>query len=229
MGLLAISIIEISELINPKLKLDAEIIFNFMLIVFEGIDRSGKSTQVKRLFNHLFSGVDFRVAKSREPWNDEIRKYLKRHTLSPDEQLDLILTDRASHCFFIEDLFNMGLNVMLCDRYTPSTLAYQGYGHGLDLAMLRKRNEKATGGLEPDLVLLFDCPVSVAVNRGEGRPLDKIEQDILFLERVRLGYLELMGNEKNYHLIDAAQSEDSVFDQVVGAVMPLLNRCLTVA
>jgi len=200
------------------------------LVVFEGINGSGKSTQVKRLFNHLPNiQPGMRVAKSREPWSEDIRRHLKRNTISPDEQLSLILTDRASHCFFIEDLFSMGVDVMLCDRYTPSTLAYQGYGHGLDLSMLRKQNEKVTGGLEPDLVLLFDCPVSVAVKRGECRPLDKIEQDILFLERVRLGYLELMANEKNYHLIDATQSEDSVFNQVVSAVMPLLSKCLAVA
>ena len=112
-------------------------------------------------------------------------------------------------------------DLVLCDRYTDSTLAYQGYGHGLNLDNLRKLNHEATGGIDPDMVILFDCPVEVAVRRDLDKPLDKIERDLLFLDRVRFGYLEL-ARENNWIVINATQTTTRITQEISGILMGII-------
>lgn len=181
-------------------------------IVFEGIDRSGKTTQINRLYHYL-KEKEIKFFKTREPYSDATREKLKTTILKPEEQLDLILKDRIEHCHLIRYMMENS-DVVLCDRFTLSTVAYQGYGHGLDLYQINKMNEVATQGLTPDLVLVFDCPVGVAVKRGQDKPLDVMERDLFFLERVRAGYLHL-SSQYGYSLIDANRTEDKILNETL--------------
>ena len=185
------------------------------LIVFEGIDRSGKTTQVKKLYDH-FTALKLGFYITREPCNRNVRFELKNGNLSPKQQLELILKDRCEHCHLTKHLLESA-DLVLCDRFTGSTFAYQGYGHGLDLDVLRELNEVATGGIKPDMTILFDCPVDVAIKRNFGKPLDKVEQDLHFLDRVRFGYLEL-ARENNWIVIDATRSECQIFAELLGII-----------
>ena len=189
------------------------------LIAFEGIDRSGKTTQIRKLYDH-FAALKLKFYITREPCDYDVRFELKNGFLTPEQQLKLILKDRIKHNPTIKYLLEDS-DLVLCDRYTDSTLAYQGYGHGLDLDNLRKLNHDATGGIDPDMVILFDCPVEVAVRRNLDKPLDKVERDLLFLDRVRFGYLELAG-QNGWTVIDANQSEDLVFEEVKKLIVPMI-------
>lgn len=185
------------------------------LIAFEGIDRSGKTTQIRKLYDH-FAALKLKFYITREPCDYDVRFELKNGCLTPEQQLKLILKDRIKHNPTIKYLLEDS-DLVLCDRYTDSTLAYQGYGHGLDLDNLRKLNHDATGGIDPDMVILFDCPVEVAVRRNLDKPLDKVERDLLFLDRVRFGYLEL-ARQNNWIVIDATRSECQVFAELLGII-----------
>jgi dTMP kinase len=185
------------------------------LIVFEGIDRSGKTTQVKKLYDH-FTALKLGFYITREPCNRNVRFELKNGNLSPKQQLELILKDRCEHCHLTKHLLESA-DLVLCDRFTGSTFAYQGYGYGLDLDVLRELNEVATGGIKPDMTILFDCPVDVAIKRNFGKPLDRVEQDLHFLDRVRFGYLEL-ARENDWVVIDATRSECQIFTELLGII-----------
>lgn len=185
------------------------------LIAFEGIDRSGKTTQIRKLYDH-FAALKLKFYITREPCDYDVRFELKNGFLTPEQQLKLILKDRIKHNPTIKYLLEDS-DLVLCDRYTDSTLAYQGYGHGLNLDNLRKLNHDATGGIDPDMVILFDCPVEVAVRRNLDKPLDKVERDLLFLDRVRFGYLEL-ARQNNWIVIDATRSECQVFAELLGII-----------
>lgn len=187
------------------------------LVVFEGIDRSGKTTQLNRFYDYL-QKIEIKFFVTREPNNRDVRFLLKSGNLSPEDQLDLILRDRVEHSHLIKFLLEDS-ELVLCDRFTPSTLAYQGYGHGMDIERLNALNEKATQGIKADKVILFDCPIDRALKRNTGKPLDHIEQDPLFLDRVRFGYLEL-ARKNNWDVIDASQSPDQVFEAVKNLILP---------
>jgi dTMP kinase len=139
---------------------------------------------------------------------------------SPTE-LFLYLADRAQH---VQEVILPALNagqIILCDRYTDSTLAYQGYGRGIDLELLRRLNELANRGVQPDLTFLLDCPVEVGLARTAQRQLnapagenreDRFERETLeFHERVRAGFLELARAEPNrFRVIDAARAAGDI-------------------
>jgi len=136
-------------------------------ITFEGGDGSGKTTQLKALESHLRARGKSCLS-TREPGGtslgDLIRQVLlevgKQPITSPTE-LFLYLADRAQH---IHEVIIPALEqgkIVLCDRHTDSTLAYQGYGRGIDLGLLRSLNDIASQGIKPDLTLLFDCPVEI--------------------------------------------------------------------
>ena len=189
------------------------------LIAFEGIDRSGKTTQIRKLYDH-FAALKLKFYITREPCDYDVRFELKNGCLTPEQQLKLILKDRIKHNPTIKYLLEDS-DLVLCDRYTDSTLAYQGYGHGLDLDNLRKLNHDATGGIDPDMVILFDCPVEVAVRRNLDKPLDKVERDLLFLDRVRFGYLEL-ARQNNWIVIDATQTTTRITQEISGILMGVI-------
>ena len=200
-------------------------------ITFEGVDGSGKTTQLKALENHLIArGKD--CISTREPGGTSLGRLIrqalledgKRPVASPAE-LFLYLADRAQH---VQEIILPALEqakVVLCDRHTDSTLAYQGYGRGIELGLLRSLNEIASRGLRPDLTLLFDCPVEIGLSRTVQRQSragskrsreDRFEREkIEFHEKVRKGFLELARAEpERFRIIDAARSAPEVEREV---------------
>lgn len=197
-----------------------------MFISFEGIEGSGKSTAQRLLAEHL-QGLGYDPLLTREPGGCALGRSLRpilldarTRGLSSRAELYLFLADRAQHVAeVIRPALEAGQTV-LCDRYADSTLAYQGYGRGLDPEHLRRINDMATGGLMPDLTLLLDLPVHCGLeraglrNREEGTVLSEGRFDaesLEFHERVRQGYRSLAAEEpERFAIIDAAQPPEDV-------------------
>lgn len=195
-----------------------------LLIVFEGTDGTGKSTQLRLLADAL-QERGLNVITSREPtegrYGQEIRKlYTNRNTISREEELDLFLADRKEH---VETLLTPALNagkVILCDRYYLSTIAYQGAA-GLDPARILARNDFAP---EPDLALLFHAPIQTGVDRitkGRGESLNDFEKEE-YLRKVASHFAEM--DFPFIRRIDASGSIEEIHQQILGLLQPILDR-----
>lgn len=196
-------------------------------VTFEGGDGSGKTTQIKALANYLTSKGQACLV-TREPGGTDLGVMLRRVLLeaggapiAPSSELFLYLADRAQHVSEVIRPAVAAGTIVLCDRFTDSTLAYQGYGRGLDLALLRRFNSVADDGTRPDLTLLLDCPVDVGLGRtahrqkqsqGDAPREDRFERERLeFHDKVRSGFLELARQEpERFRVVDAAQSAEEV-------------------
>lgn len=204
-----------------------------IFITCEGIEGSGKTTQVRRLAEVLRSqGLE--VVETREPGGTLVAEKI-RHVLlqmagepiTPQSEVLLVLAARSQHVtHVIEPALRRGA-VVLCDRFHDSTFAYQGYARGVDVAQLVKLNRFATKGMEPDLTLLFDVSVSLGLARrrketgGQNR-LDR--ESVTFHERVRRGFLALARqHRKRIKKVDAKQSPDGVARVVESLVQRLLS------
>jgi dTMP kinase len=183
------------------------------LITFEGGDGSGKTTQMKRLESHLTSKGKTCLL-TYEPGGTELGKWIRkviveggRGEVANEMELFLYLADRAQH---IHEVIRPAMEegkIVLCDRFTDSTLAYQGYGRGFDLELLQRMNQLAGGGLQPDLTLLLDCAPETALSRARRRTIEQFpgesrgdrfeSQNLEFHERVRGGFLEIARAEPN--------------------------------
>lgn len=189
-------------------------------IVLDGIDGSGKTSLLTLLMEWLKINTKIKLYRTEEPFDRKIRQRLKTTQFTPVHQLDLLLEDRREHCqYTIRPMIDCGFWVF-CDRYSASTLAYQGYGHGLDIPRIERLDREATEGLKPDMTIILDCLVENAIKR-KIEPLDYMEVDRPFLERVRLGYLELAG-QHSWSVIDANQPQEQVFEEVKKLVLPLV-------
>lgn len=190
-----------------------------MFITFEGPEGSGKTSQLPALATYL-QGLGYKVVCTREPGgtaiSDQIREVLtsmKNQELHPRTEILLFLAARAQ---LVEQVIKPALEVgkiVLCDRYGDSTLAYQGYGHGLDLKILRQMLEFATDHLTPDLTLLLDLEVEVGLARKKkGAEWNRLDAYALaFHKRVREGYHQLIAEEpKRWVTVDATQDIDTV-------------------
>ena len=191
-----------------------------MFITLEGPDGSGKSMQVPARSDFI-RGMGYEVLSTREPGGtfigDQIREVIMRmenKSMHPRTEILLFCAARAQ---IVAELIRPQLEkgvVVISDRYADSTLAYQGYGHGVDLAVLRQLLNFATGGLTPDLTLLFDVDIETGLSRrqaggGEWNRLDDYE--LAFHRRVRAGYLELAEAEpQRWVRVDAAQTPQQV-------------------
>lgn len=168
------------------------------LIVFEGVEGCGKTTQLHKTHQWLES-LSLSVVVTREPGGTslgiDLRELLLNNaTQAIDDSTELLLyaADRAQH---VEELLRPELakrKIVLCDRYVDSTVAYQGYGRGLNLALIAQLNQIATKGLESDLTIWFDIDVAISLARKQPDQSDRIEkQAIEFHRRVQQGYTEL--------------------------------------
>lgn len=186
-------------------------------ITFEGPDGSGKSTQIKRLYEHLQT-LGYDAYLTREPGgtaiSEEIRGLL--HDLNHREMAPRaeILLYSAARAQLVKQVIRPHLaagGIVLCDRYYDSTLAYQGYGHGLDLDTLRRITEFATEGLRPDLTLLLDLDAAAGLARRQtgGVEWNRLDDYALaFHQRVRQGYLTLAAAEpQRWVQFDALQDK----------------------
>jgi len=190
------------------------------LIVFEGVEGCGKTTQMQLCFQWLES-LNISVLLTREPGGTELGKDLRALLLEKSlskpvgEVTELLLyaADRAQH---IEEELKPNLDTgkfILCDRYTDSTIAYQGYGRGLDMSLINNLNQIATGGLKSDITIWLDVDVEVGLSRKRGQTkLDRIEQETMdFHRRVQQGYTELaVSNPSRIVKIDGNYNQDIV-------------------
>ncbi len=199
------------------------------LITVEGIDGAGKSTQVERLAAFL-TARGHRLVGTREPGATALGRELRRMVLgreigfSPDAELLLFLADRAEHVATVIAPALAAGTLVLCDRFADSTLAYQGYGRGRDLARIRRWNADASAGVEPDLTLLLDCPVELGAERRH-RETDRYQVlDRGFHERVRQGFLtEAAAAPTRVHVIDASRDLDAVTTEVARVTLEWLT------
>ena len=198
-----------------------------VLITFEGVEGSGKTTQMQHLERWL-KGRGHRVERTAEPDGTALGAGIRRlFDLGPQPlaEVFLFMAARRQH---VADKLGPWLargRVVLCDRYTDATVAYQGYGRGIDRELIRELNVQATGGLAPDLTLLFDIAPSAGLRRIRNRKLDHFEREALaFHRRVRRGYLEILRAEpKRVRLIHAARPAEAVTAQVTATVGEFLR------
>jgi dTMP kinase len=198
-----------------------------VLITFEGVEGSGKTTQMLRLERWL-DRQGHRVERTAEPDGTPLGAGIRRlFDLSPQPLTEVFLFMAARRQHVAEKIgpwLAQG-RIVLCDRYTDATVAYQGYGRGVDRDLIRELNVRATGGVLPDLTLLFDLAPAAGLRRIRGRKLDHFEREALaFHRRVRRGYLEILRAEpKRVRLIRAARPPEAVAAEVTGRVGEFLR------
>jgi dTMP kinase len=202
-------------------------------ITFEGPEGCGKTTQMKLLANY-FTEQGSPVVLTREPGGcpiaDKIRQVLldaANSSMVPLAELFLYAAARAQH---VSEIITPALDagkIVLCDRFTDATVAYQGHGRQLDHALIEQLNRLATGRLRPHLTILLDCPVEVGLRRAlaridatTGAKEERFEQEsIQFHQRVRAGYLQLAAAEpERFVVIDGSQAILEVQAAITAAV-----------
>jgi dTMP kinase len=205
-------------------------------ITFEGIDGSGKSTQMRMLASVLRVG-GFEVVTTREPGGTPLGKRLRMALLDAQAEVDplaellLYAADRAQH---VRTLLRPALetsHIVLSDRYADATVAYQGAGRGFTSELIADVVALATGGLKPDLTLIFDIAVAESLTRTRRRELseqgkDRLDsEDVEFHARVRDAYLEIAAAEpERVRIIEAGGSIEETHVKVLEVVMPFLEE-----
>ncbi len=191
------------------------------LVVFEGPEGAGKSTQVSRFAGRLRrAGVPLTVTREPggTPTGDAIRELVLHADVAIDPLVEFLLysASRAQHVLeVIRPALRRG-EVVVSDRYAGASVAYQGYGRGLDLAFVDDLNRRATGGLRPDLTVLLDLDPEVGLQRVAGRGAeDRLEREALaFHQRVREGFLAQAEADPSWLVIDAGAAPEAVADAV---------------
>jgi len=192
-----------------------------LFITFEGGEGSGKSSQARILYRKLCR-LSIPAILIHEPGStalgEKISQLLKHShsTISPMSELLLFNAARAQ---LVSEVIMPALKngkIVVCDRYTDSTLAYQGYGRGLKLETVRDINESATGGLIPNLTLLLDIPVSDGLARKRSISSDRFErEELAFHERVRQGYLKIARKENSRFLVIDARQDKRTISRII--------------
>lgn len=198
-----------------------------MFISLEGIDKSGKTTQAKLLAQWLEKNGQ-KVVITCEPGGTELGKKIKNillqgsHSLSKVAELFLYLTDREQHVMEVIKPALVEAKAVISDRFADASLAYQGYGRGLDLDWIEELNEMVTQGITPDLTILLDISVK-SLKKRCGNDLDRIEREgEKFYQKVRQGYLKLAReNPERIKVVDGGKSVEEVHKNII----KLINRC----
>jgi dTMP kinase len=202
-----------------------------LFVCFEGGEGSGKSTQAEALYRHLLetgTPVVLCHEPGTTPMGRQVRHLLKSPKgteISPLAELFLIAAARAQ---LVTELIRPNLDrgtAVVCDRYADSTVAYQGYGRGVDMKVIQVVNNSATQGLLPDLVVLLDIPVEVGLARKKSAKLDRFEaEEAGFHQRVRSGYLEIARSDpQRWLVIDATLPKGEIRRGVWDRVSDLLQ------
>lgn len=199
-----------------------------LFITFEGADGCGKTTQMNLLAEYLRNkGIE--VVTTLEPGGqyvcEKIRELvlLYKGEVSPKCEAFLYLASRAQNVdMVVKPAIDAG-KIVLCDRHIDSTIAYQGYGRGIDIEQLKNQNNLATSGFKPNLTIIFDIDVETSMARV-GKEKDRLESaGKEFHERVRRGYLEIAKSEPDrVKVIDAKNSIENIFEQVKNIVNNLI-------
>ncbi|MBN1114359.1 MAG: dTMP kinase [Oligoflexia bacterium] len=194
-------------------------------VTLEGIEGAGKTTQIRLLEKALVnSDIDFIL--TREPGGiksaEAIRELLLHEDINPKTELLLYEAARSEH---IEHVIQPALDsdiLVICDRYTDATIAYQGFGRGIDLDLINRLNDIATGGTYPDITFVLDMPPEKISERLERRGLapDRLEKlGSEFYKKVREGYLYLREKEpERVHIIDATDSRENIHEKIFSII-----------
>jgi len=202
-----------------------------LFITFEGGEGSGKSVQAKELYRRL-SQLAIPALLTHEPGGTPFGKKLG-HWLKWTQGIDIpplteLMLFNASRAQLVTEVIRPNLEggkVVISDRYADSTTAYQGYGRGLDLEMVKATNNAATQGLKPDLTVLLDIPAEKGLDRKSAKRQDRFEREALaFHQRVREGYLKLVADEpQRWLVVDGSQSKRKIAEIVWQRVSQLLS------
>jgi len=206
-----------------------------LFITLEGVEGSGKSTQIRHLAQALRAS-GYKVVQTREPGGtvmaEAIRQTLllssSRESITPETESLLILAARSQHvAHLIVPALHRGA-IVLCDRYSDSTYAYQGFARGLDLTWLQTANNFATKGRNPDLTLLFDLPteIGLARRRNAGGKQNRLDRESeRFHRSVRRGFLTLaQKSPRRITVIDANRSAREIRAEVAAFVLGWLAK-----
>ncbi len=191
-----------------------------LFITFEGADGCGKTTQLNLLKEYL-EGKGYDVVLTREPGGrglgEKVREILLNYDGVVSDRCEsfLFLADRAQNIDIIVNPAVKQGKIVLCDRHTDSTVAYQGYGRGLDIEQINMLNNLATHNKKPDLTFVFDVDIETSMKRV-GQNKDRMESSGMdFFNKVRQGYLKLAQNEPDrIKVIDSTKTIDKVFEDV---------------
>ncbi len=209
-----------------------------LLITFEGVEGSGKTTQIKRLQRHL-KQKGIRCLATREPGGTVIGEKVRRILLDrahremvPLTELFLYEAARAQHVAQVIRPFLEKNGIVLCDWFSDASIAYQGHGRKIDPKLVDLLNQIASKGIRPDLTFLLDCPSDMGLRRAVRRDRqkrsnrqDRFEREkIQFHHRVRRGYLSLAEQEpRRIKIIDTRDGEDEVFETIRKTVDRLIH------
>jgi dTMP kinase len=209
------------------------------LITFEGIEGSGKSTQIKLVAEYLMEkNVPFLITQ--EPTGTDIGRKIggilfnrEHYHMCAETEMFLFCAARAQH---VREKIMPALKqnkVVLCDRFSDATFAYQGFGRGLDHDFIKLINNYSSMLLKPDLTLLFDLPVEIGLQRANDRnnrlkepsSADRFERENMdFHKRIREGYLNILKSEPDrFRLIDATRDVDTIQKQVRRQIIDFIN------
>lgn len=201
-----------------------------MFITFEGIDGSGKSTQILLLREYLVKN-GLKVVTLREPGGTELSEYIRAVLLNKKLEVSNIselLLFQAARADLVQTIVKPSLadgRIVLSDRYFDSTTAYQGYGRGIDLKVINKSNQIGSLGVLPDITFYLKIKRNIGLERVSGKELDRMElSSDEFYERVILGYDELAKKESRIITIDGNKDLKEIHSIVVTEVEKLINK-----
>lgn len=204
-----------------------------MFITFEGIEGSGKTTQIELLYRHL-AGQGHDVILTREPggtpFGEALRNVCLRHNLQVASLSELLVIEaiRAQH---VEEVIMPALSagrIVLCDRFVDATYAYQGYGRGIELGIIETMNRLVTKGIRPNLTVLLDCPATKGLKRktdAADHTRDRFErEDISFHRKIQKAYLKLARDDsRRFFVVDGRGDVDAIHRTIRERVEGLLE------
>lgn len=203
-----------------------------IFITFEGIEGSGKTTQGKLLAEKL-KKEGLKVLYTYEPGDTEAGKHIRKILLNSEIKINplcellLYFADRVQH---IEEKIKPCIEsgfIVICDRFTDSTLVYQGYARGISIDLIKKLNKIVLDEFMPDLTVLLDCPANIGLKRNQKiNKKDRFEMENLsFHEKVRQGYLKLAESyKKRFFVLDATESIDKIAEDIYRKVKSILSH-----
>jgi dTMP kinase len=202
-----------------------------MFITFEGIDGCGKTTQLELIKNFLIENK-YQVVTTREPGGTELSEQIRNILLNVNNKINSIselLLFEAARSQLVETVIKPALEnncIVLCDRFYDSSVAYQGYGRGLNLKNIAELNMIATNGIIPDITFFLDVPFQVAFERRKSEKKDRMETvSIEFSQKVIDGYRKIATLEPDrFIIIDASSTQQNTFEQI----LKILNEKLRI-
>lgn len=204
-----------------------------IFISFEGIEGTGKTIQSKLLYEYLIK-KGYKVILTGEPGGTQIGEKIRELLLSIEHKgmtpLAELLLYNASRAQHIQEVILPAMSkgaIVITDRFTDSTVAYQGYGRGIDLNIINSIKKMVAAGLQPDITILLDLDVEVGLRRNRGiNKTDRLElEDVEFHKRVRNGYLEIAAKEpERIKLRDASKSIKQVQNKIIKIITDFLKN-----